>query len=71
MKLRVSSVVQVVQKQDGIAPKRLTSAGRGEYKCVAVNSTEKGKQRNSCTQIFITLRLVEILELIDEDLKDE
>lgn len=69
--LRASSVVQALQTQYGVDPKRLTAGGRGEYNPVASNATEKGKQRNRRTQIIITPKLDEFLELIDEAPKDE
>lgn len=64
--LRASSVVQALQNQYGVDPKRLTAAGRGEYNPVATNDTEKGKQRNRRTQIIITPKLDQFLDLIDE-----
>lgn len=64
--LRASSVVQALQKQYGVDPKRLSAAGRGEYNPIADNSTELGKQRNRRTQIIITPKLDQFLELIDK-----
>lgn len=64
--LRASSVVQTLQNEYGVDPKRLTAAGRGEYNPVANNSTEKGKQRNRRTQIIITPKLDQFMDLIDE-----
>ena len=64
--LRASSVVQALQNEYGVDPKRLTAAGRGEYNPVANNSTEKGKQRNRRTQIIITPKLDQFMALIDE-----
>jgi len=64
--LRASSVVQALQNQYGIDPKRLSAAGRGEYNPVASNTTEKGKQRNRRTQIIITPKLDQFMDLIDE-----
>ena len=55
--LRASSVVQALQNQYGVDPKRLTAGGRGEYNPVTTNSTEVGKQRNRRTQIIITPKL--------------
>ena len=55
--LRASSVVQYLQNRFGVAPKRLTAGGRGEYNPVASNDTEVGKQRNRRTQIIITPKL--------------
>ena len=63
--LRASSVVQALQNQYGVDPKRLTAGGRGEYNPLAENTTEAGKQRNRRTQIIITPKLDEFMELID------
>lgn len=63
--LRASSVVQALQTRYGVDPKRLSAAGRGEYNPVASNSTEKGKQRNRRTQIIITPKLDQFMDLID------
>ncbi|MCD8235693.1 MAG: OmpA family protein [Prevotellaceae bacterium] len=62
--LRASSVVQALQNQYGVDPKRLSAAGRGEYNPVTDNDTEEGKQRNRRTQIIITPRLEQFMELI-------
>lgn len=64
--LRASSVVMALQNQYGVDSKRLTAAGRGEYNPLASNDTDLGKQRNRRTQIIITPKLDEFLELIDE-----
>ena len=64
--LRASSVVQVLQTQYGIDPKRMTCGGRGQYNPVASNNTEKGKQRNRRTQIIITPKLDQFMDLIDQ-----
>ena len=64
--LRASSVVQALQNQYGVNPKRLTAGGRGEYNPIADNSTEAGKERNRRTQIIITPKLDEFMDLIDQ-----
>ena len=64
--LRASSVVQALQNQYGVDPKRLTAGGRGEYNPLQPNTTELGKQRNRRTQIIITPKLDEFMELIGE-----
>ena len=64
--LRASSVVQYLQDRFGVAPKRLTAGGRGEYNPVASNNTEVGKQRNRRTQIIITPKLDQFMDLIDK-----
>ena len=64
--LRASSVVQYLQDHFGVAPKRHTAGGRGEYNPVASNDTEVGKQRNRRTQIIITPKLDQFMDLIDK-----
>lgn len=64
--LRASSVVQALQNKYGVDPKRLTAGGRGEYNPLTDNSTETGKQRNRRTQIIITPKLDQFMELIDQ-----
>ena len=62
--LRASSVVQALQNNYGVDPKRLTAGGRGEYNPLQPNTTEVGKQRNRRTQIIITPKLDEFMDLI-------
>ena len=64
--LRASSVVQALQNDYGVDPKRLTAGGRGEYNPIATNDTEVGKQRNRRTQIIITPKLDEFMDLIGQ-----
>jgi len=69
--LRASSVVQALQNDYGVDPKRLTAGGRGEYNPIASNDTEVGKQRNRRTQIIITPKLDEFMDLIGQAPKEE
>ena len=64
--LRASSVVQALQNNYGVDPKRLTAGGRGEYNPLQPNTTDAGKQRNRRTQIIITPKLDEFMELIGQ-----
>ena len=69
--LRASSVVQELQTKYGVDPKRLTAGGRGEYNPIATNDTPVGKQRNRRTQIIITPKLDQFMELIDQPPEDK
>ena len=69
--LRASSVVQYLIDHFGVAPKRLTAGGRGEFNPVATNDTELGKQRNRRTQIIITPKLDQFMDLIDKAPENE
>ena len=64
--LRASSVVQYLISRFGVAPKRLTAGGRGEFNPLVNNDTELGKQRNRRTQIIITPKLDQFMDLIGE-----
>ena len=64
--LRASSVAQYLQNRFGVDPKRLTAGGRGEYNPLVANDTELGKQRNRRTQIIITPKLDQFMDLIGE-----
>jgi len=64
--LRASSVVQALQNTYGVDPKRLTAGGRGEYNPIASNDTDAGRARNRRTQIIITPKLDQFMELIDK-----
>ncbi len=64
--LRASSVVQYLQNNFGVDPKRLTAGGRGEYNPLTTNDTDTGRQRNRRTQIIITPKLDQFMELIDQ-----
>lgn len=64
--LRASSVVQVLQNDFNIAPNRLSAAGRGEFNPVTDNDSEVGRQRNRRTEIIITPKLDEFMDLIDK-----
>jgi len=64
--LRASSVVQALQNTFGVDPKRLTAGGRGEYNPIASNDTPDGKAKNRRTQIIITPKLDQFMELIDK-----
>jgi chemotaxis protein MotB len=62
--LRASSVVQALQNTYSVDPKRLTAGGRGEYNPLAGNDTEAGKAKNRRTQIIITPKLDQFMDLI-------
>ena len=69
--LRASSVVQYLQNNFGVDPKRLTAGGRGEYNPITTNDTDLGRQRNRRTQIIITPKLDQFMELIDQAPENE
>jgi chemotaxis protein MotB len=64
--LRASSVVQSLQNNFGVDPKRLTAGGRGEYNPVTNNDTPDGRSRNRRTEIIITPKLNQFMDLIGQ-----
>lgn len=64
--LRASSVVQSLQNQYGVDPKRMTAGGRGEYNPLTTNGTAEGKSTNRRTQIIILPKLDQFMDLIGQ-----
>jgi chemotaxis protein MotB len=62
--LRASSVVQALQTNYNVDPKRLTAGGRGEFNPLAANNTDFGKAQNRRTEIIITPKLDQFMALI-------
>jgi chemotaxis protein MotB len=62
--LRASSVVQSLQNTFGVDPQRLTAGGRGQYNPVASNATPEGRSLNRRTEIIITPKLDQFMDLI-------
>ena len=69
--LRACSVVQELQNKYNENAKRRSAAGRGEYNTIADNSTADGRARNRRTQIIITPKLDQFLDLIDQAPSEE
>lgn len=69
--LRASSVVQALQNEYGVDPKRMTAGGRGEYNPVASNESEAGRMKNRRTQIIITPKLDQFMDLIEKAPEDK
>lgn len=68
--LRASSVVQALQNNFGVDPIRLTAGGRGEYNPIASNDTPDGRSRNRRTEIIITPKLNQFMDLIGQGKAD-
>lgn len=68
--LRASSVVQALQNNFGVDPQRLTAGGRGQYNPVADNSTPDGQSKNRRTEIIITPKLDQFMDLIGKGKAD-
>jgi chemotaxis protein MotB len=62
---RATSVVRILQDQYGIAPAKITAAGRGEYLPVADNNSPEGKAANRRTRIVILPQLDQFFKLLE------
>jgi chemotaxis protein MotB len=69
--LRAVSVVMALQNNYNVDPKRMTAGGRGEYNPLASNDTEQGRARNRRTQIIVTPKLDQFMDLIDKSPKSD
>ncbi len=65
--LRATSIVNILTKQNGIDPKRVTAAGRGEYFPIADNKTPEGRAKNRRTEIILTPKLDEVLDILNNN----
>ena len=61
---RATTVARALLKGTNINPLRITAAGRGEYMPIAENDTKEGRQKNRRTEIILTPKLDELLEMI-------
>lgn len=62
---RATAVVRVMQWRYGVAPARLTAAGRSEYVPKATNNTAAGRQINRRTEIILTPKMEQYFRLME------
>lgn len=67
--LRATSVVRMLQEDYGVAPQRLTAAGRGEYAPKASNETAEGRSLNRRTEVILLPNLEEFFSLVNESME--
>ena len=63
---RATSIVRILTLDYKIEPTRITASGRGEYFPKASNETAEGRARNRRTEIILSPKLEEIMQLIKE-----
>lgn len=66
---RATSVVRVLQEDFGVAPERMTAAGRSYYIPVATNDTEAGRAANRRTRIIVLPKLDQFFDLVEEGME--
>lgn len=62
---RATTVTRLLLENDGIAPERIISAGRGEWLPVDNAGTDLAKQKNRRTEIILTPKLDELLQITE------
>ena len=63
---RATTVVRLLLENKGIAPSRITAAGRGESLPVASGKTSEARAKNRRTEIILTPKLDELMQLMQE-----
>ena len=66
--IRATSVVRILTKEYGIKPLQIQPSGRGEFMPVATNETTEGRSRNRRTEIIISPKLEQLLDLLNSSL---
>jgi chemotaxis protein MotB len=64
---RATSIVRIIIQNKGVAPKRLTVAGRSKYIPVETNSTSVGRSKNRRTEIILTPKLDELFKILESN----
>jgi chemotaxis protein MotB len=64
---RATSIVRILTDEYKITPTRLTASGRGEFSPRAINETPEGRASNRRTEIILSPKLDEIMNLIKNE----
>lgn len=62
---RATTITRMLNKDYGVAATRMTASGRGEYFPKASNDTPEGKAKNRRTEIILSPKLDEIMNLLN------
>ncbi len=66
---RATAVVRILEKDFGVAPARMTAAGRSYYIPVADNDTSANRAKNRRTRIVVLPKLDQFYDLIEQGMK--
>ncbi len=66
---RATSVVRLLQNDFGVAPERMTAAGRSYYIPVDDNETSQGRAKNRRTRIIVLPKLDQFFDLIEQGME--
>ena len=62
---RATTVVRLLLKSKNIDPSRIIASGRGEFMPVDINDTKEARAKNRRTEIILTPKLDELMQLMD------
>ena len=62
--MRATAIVKEILKAGKITPERISASGRGEYAPKAPNTTADNRAKNRRTEIILTPKISEVLELV-------
>ena len=65
--MRATAVTRILLKNKAVEPKRITSAGRGEFFPIDDANTQEAHQKNRRTEIILTPRLDEIFRILENN----
>jgi len=65
--MRATAVTRILLKNKAIEPKRITSAGRGEFFPIDEANTQEARKKNRRTEIILTPRLDEIFKILESN----
>lgn len=65
--LRATSIARILTTQGAVDPKRVTSAGRGEYFPIDPANTPEARAKNRRTEIILTPKLDELLNILNSN----
>jgi len=61
---RSISIVRILTDEYKVPPTRLTASGKGEFSPRATNTTPEGRAQNRRTEIILSPKLDEIMQLL-------
>lgn len=64
--MRATTVTRLLLENEDIAPNRIISAGRGEYLPIAFGKDSDSRAKNRRTEIILSPKLDELLQLMDQ-----
>jgi chemotaxis protein MotB len=65
--MRATSVTKIILKNSSTDPKRITSAGRGEFFPIDTDKTPEARKKNRRTELILSPKLDELLKVLESN----